>query len=247
MSDPSIELHLDPGVPLDAQAFAEAVQAFVPLVREANSDATWIIENLRVASAHVTITARGGGPDVQENLDRIIAGLGELREQPRIPDGFTPDMMRWARNLARASRGISVTSADKRVEADDSIAQHATEALTGHAESIGSVEGIFDRLNDRAGRHEAGLVDQSGTAVNCTFDDALRDEVIDAIRARRRVVAWGRLRRNAAGQKAQLHLWDIEAVESAPPKSITELVGVLGPGWKGDLNSVDFVRAQRES
>jgi hypothetical protein len=245
--DPSIELHLDAEASVVAQAFAEAVQAFVPLVREADCDATWVIEDLRLASAHVTIAAHGAGAGTQGALTRIVDGLSELREHARIPDGFTRDMVRCARDLARAARGISVISAGKRVEADSSVAEHAQEALTGHAESIGSVEGVFDRLNDRGSRHEVGLLDRSGLAVSCTFDDALRDEVIEAIRTKKRVVAWGRLRRNAAGQKAQLHLWDLEEVESTEPRSITELVGILGPGWKGDLNSVEFVRAQRES
>lgn len=245
MVDPEIELHIEPDGPADAQAFADAVQAFVPLVREADRKAAWVIDELRFSSAHVAVSAPGGGAAAQAGLELIMAGLQQLGREARVPDGFTTDMVRWARNLARSAVGVSTTLSNRRAVLDDVLADHAEQALVGKVESVGSVQRVFDRLFERDGRREVGIRDQSGATVTCTFDEALRDSVIDAIRSRQAMVGWGRLRRNIAGQKTTLQLWDIEPIDTAPTPPVDELIGVLGPEWTGGQSSVDFVRAQR--
>lgn len=242
-----VELHMAPGGPVDASAFAAAVQAFVPLVREADAGAEWIIEDLRPGSAHLTVVAPRGGRRAEQGLSRIFEGLAQLRVEPRIPDGFTNKMVQWAQHLAESGSGVSVSADATIVSLDEAVAHNAQEAVRGRRESIVSVEGVFDRLNEREGRHVVGMKDRTGRAVKCTFQDALRDEILDALRSRARVVAWGRLRRNGADQKTELDLWDIEEVTSDPAPSVDDLVGIFGPGWKGTMNSAEWVRAQRES
>lgn len=76
----------------------------------------------------------------------------------------------------------------------------------------------------------------------CSFPDDLVEEVRAALGER--VVAAGRVDRNALGQPVDVRLQSLYVLRDDGAPSVDDLVGIA-PGLTGGVDSVEYVAAQR--
>jgi hypothetical protein len=186
--------------------------------------------------------------DPDEVVGTVVRGLAALHEASTIPHGYTLPMMAYAQQLAGVKgkggiTGVSLSAGATIVQIDEVLARNAAEAVAGKVVSIGSVEGILDKVNFRNVR-EFGLIDErTGAAMKVTFGAEMDDAVKQAIGTA--VVVTGTLSRNSTGQKVSMRARSITAMAKRPPRPVEQLVGILGDDWTGGLDAVEFIRAQR--
>lgn len=234
-----------------AASFITAAQALVKLLDGASRDKiAWKVSTLATGSLRIGLTASrsADSADPQDVVDTVLSGLVTLRQASTIPHGYTLPMMGHAQQLAglKGKGGItdiSISAGATVVKIDEELARNAAEAVSGKAVSIGSVQGILDKVNFRNIR-EFGLIDErTGASMRVTFGSELDDAVKQAIDTP--VVVTGTLYRNATGQKVTMRARSIAALTKQPPRPVEQLVGILGDDWTGGLDSVDFIRVQR--
>lgn len=259
----AILVHLDGDEgEITGDAFIDAGQSLLDLAkgaasREDEQRVTWVLGRLSTGSATLGLTAHGPVSVIAAARDAIadvMAGLAQLQERAEMPPGFTEQMTRRARDLSRLAgrqgvAGVTVDS-DGTVPAvgplavTPAVGLHAEQALGAATEAVGSVHGVFDRLNLRDGRREVSLRDESsGRSVPCSFPPGMLARITDSLL--KSVTAWGTVRRNAAGQKVSLLMEEFELTEKEAPVPIRQLVGIFHEGWTGGQDSVTFVRSQR--
>lgn len=260
-----VRLHLGgPEGEIAGDAFLEAASAFLGLLdgaaQGAGDNPTWTVQDLAIGSANFAVQV-AGEPRATETAERsvrtVLDGLSTLREHAIMPTAFSEGMVRKVRTLAQTLerhgvRDISIgaqtgATTFEDISVDEVIGRHAEQALRTSSESLGSVEGVFDRLYLRDRRREAGLIDEvTGVAVNCTFPKEMTHRIQEALLSK--VVAWGVLRRNAAGQKLSLAIEDFETIgDPGPIEPVENFVGIFPEDWTGGRDSVEWVRGQRGS
>ncbi|MEV0285691.1 MULTISPECIES: hypothetical protein [unclassified Kribbella] len=234
-----------------ASCFLTAAQAMLKLLDGASREkVAWQVSTLAEGSLRIGLVASRSGDsgDPEQAVDTVLRGLATLHESSTIPHGFTLPMMSYAQQLAgvRGKGGIteiSVSVGATLVKIDEVLARNAEEAVASKVVSIGSVQGILDKVNFRKVR-EFGLIDErTGAAMRVTFGPELDEAVKQSIDTP--VVVTGTLSRNATGQKVTMRARTIASLAKQPPRPVEQLVGILGDDWTGGLDSVDFIRAQR--
>lgn len=236
---------------LSASQFLTASQTLLRLLDGASREkVAWQVTTLTEGSLRIGLSASrsGDSADAARVVETVVSGLRTLHHSSTIPHGFSVAMMKDAQLLASAKgkggiTDISLTSGAIVAEIDEVLAANAAAAVASKVVSIGSVQGILDKVNFRKDRWFGLIDDRTGISMKCVFGPELDAAVKAAIDTP--VVVTGTLSRNAAGQKVSMRARSIESLAKQPPTPVEQLVGVLGDDWTGGQDSVEFVRAQR--
>jgi hypothetical protein len=266
MERPEIEIVVDgPNDSVSVEVLAQAAETLRTLLHGTGAQG-WVVSALKVGSTHLAaappVSKDCHNRDAEE-FKRVVEGLIAVTsdEEPKGWDDSALD------SLVRLNNRVSEVSAlqgARVVTRSDSSTEHtfylderfAVKAenmlnkLKHSAQAFGSVTGVVDRFRSRNGNREFGLIDtESGRPVSVHFSKDDEDTVRKLIGIK--VVAWGMLRRNpSTNQKKILTMEGIKVINE--PNEISENVtvadfeGILGTDWTGGLDSVSWVRAQRD-
>lgn len=236
---------------LDVTLLRRAVDGFAELLGATGSGA-WTVSDLGLGSVITAARpAESSDLDVDEEFERILAGLIVLSEAPVAPRGWSDAMLKSVANLGDVTdyqgvEGIEMSFGDHAtLLVTSQTCQNARSALANGAESLGAVTGLVDRFYSRGGHRELGLVDEATSDTvtvryGRTYDEAVRDLI------GQRVTAWGLIRRTPGGKKQQLQLEGYAMAEPRSALGVDDVVGILGADWTCGQSSVDWVRGQRD-
>jgi hypothetical protein len=237
-----IELGLD-GERIGAQVLQESLGELLDLLHDAAEvvgldPQDWRVDDLRAASAHVSLAAPEGPAVVRE----LLSGVEFLRRSSRIPPQWSLRMVRKVQQLSShpGSRGtfavtLTAPSASDPVHLDSVVAAHAGEALSAEVVNLGSLRGRVDRWNEHSKRSEIGLSRDEGGTVTVKYGRALSERIVSQA-VGRRIEVWGKVKRNLADQVIEMTAEDFAVLEDeTPPVSIASLRG-LYEGRPGDLS-----------
>lgn len=221
--------------------FADAMEKFF----EGASDAEWSFVKLAVGSVITEAVPRVKSTEDRDAAFRaIIAGFGDLGDG-FMPKGWKIPALRGVTALGELGHRVTIAFTAESEGVDVApLAEAAGQLLESERVSIGSVEGVIERVNLH-GSPNCGIVDRAtGQIVTISFGRESRDKVMDLFHAQVQVVARGRLFRDITGRKKRLTL---ESLSPLPPRSgltVRDVAGALGPLPDG-MDSVSWVRRQR--
>jgi hypothetical protein len=122
---------------------------------------------------------------------------------------------------------------------------NAIAAVRIRHESYGSATGKLDIVNLRGRLPKINLLDQrTGDDVRCIFPQGLIDEAMALIG--QPVTVEGLLKRDTEGRKVSIEVTAIDRSDRPLPVPVGQLVGILGSDWTDGLDSVEWVRRQRD-
>lgn len=248
---------------IDAREFSRALEEFVQVLERVGGCLTprehpvhWRLERVAMGSIGVDVVPvlSDGGVDAPAALESVLAtvfaGFEELRREPRIPQGFDVRAVEVTKKLAaRAGRGglRSVTVVRPRTRQstplDPLVRDNAAAAVTATRESIGSVVGRLTMINVKGKPHFTVQDERAARPVRCNFEYKDIEQVKAGLG--RRVVAFGLLRRNKAGQVVRVDMRRLRVFpdDSALPTP-DDLAGA-DPEYGGGLSSVEYIRQVR--
>lgn len=232
---------------IDPRAVADAINAVDKILRnlDIKTPARLTVSQLRVGSAKF---------GVRTDPDRITAmqtGLAELRSSSLIPRGWSAESVAGLVDLRhvnsrRGVQGVQVRAREVIALIDETIAAHAQESIAPSPPSLGAVRGTLYRYNNNKSRRSAGIEDHlTGRIVEVSFPV----DLVSAVRAAldHEVEVWGEVRRDGNDRVVSIAITGIETVEeSLASVTLDDVAGILSPGWTGDLDSVEWVRRQRD-
>lgn len=198
-----IEIKID-GEKLRPEKFLEAAKSFFDLIQGVAKNVSekaidWTIA-VDKGSAILRATVENPTPKSKEAIQVICRGIRSLRSGIRaIPNGFTRDEIRAAKNLAalvdsRDIRSIFLKDGDLPEEISPNVLEVADSILSGEThQAFGSLEGKIDSLSDKHGFSCSIYVPQLGREVVCYFSkDDIQEEAIKGFR--KRVLVGGLIR-----------------------------------------------------
>lgn len=224
-----------------------------PLVRP-----RWVVEDMGhdLSFFTVRLTAADNALRERESLllpvSALVDGVHELREQPVLPDYYSESTVNRLVRVAQPRGGIERVSlatvngvAGRFEDLDDAVAQHGRQAIEGDEISIGSVTGFVHQIKKVKRGVRATVFDPvRHRAVSCSAPDGMEEQLRQAWP--HRVVARGKITRNARGQAIRIALSNLELLpehDSQRPPAVT-LRGAL-PGMTGGLTTEEFMREVR--
>lgn len=223
--------------------------------RAGRRNSTWAITHLGMGSVNTGLAPLEPGEGLGfAELDRIVSrtvdGFETAQREELIPDGWSTRAAQHARSLASRLGVGADTGMTLRLLVDDEVrrivdvtrraSQNLDKALSAKYTSIGSVIGRLDEINLHA-TPRAGVWPVRGGRVTVLFEHDQTDMMRSALG--KRVEAFGRLRRNAAGQIIDLKIRGLEMLpDSTPP--ITDLTG-LDPDLTDGMSPGDYLRELR--
>lgn len=256
MASVSMRVEGDPRQMDVAEALA-ALTALARLLAEWEDDSPrWRPVEVAISSLALVVEPASSDPSILERAKResmqLRAGLQSFSERAVIPHDWSDTKARLLRKAGahmNASAGITGLT----LIVDESPAIHITPVMLDNAiaavrirtESYGSARGKLDIVNLRGRRPKINLLDEStGDDVRCVVPNDLVDHVTSHIG--RIVEVEGLLHRDSEGRKVSIDVTDMQLVERPLPVPVSQLVGILGPDWTGGLDSVEWVRRQRD-
>lgn len=254
----SIELRVE-GDPaqMNVSGALTSLGAMARLITEWESDSPrWRPVQAHVNSLAITMAPISSDLNVLERAyaqaSAVMDGLQSLARSAQIPLGWSAKKVRLLRKAGKpmdATSGISGLTVNipgqMPVSITPLILEHAIEAVRVRSVSYGSAIGKLDIVNLRARKPRIQLLDQAtGADVKCEFPADLLEEGLS--RVGQVVAVEGLLSRNSEGEKVSIEVTSIREVERPLQPPIHQLVGILGGEWTGDMDSVEWVRQQRD-
>lgn len=226
-----------------AATFGQGVEAFLTLIREVAASVTGKREAIRwyvaVSAGSARVHAYPEPVEVEHETVRTVArtvqrGVSLLYTHAERPPHFNDRALEAAKTLAEiATRGDDET-VPVRVTADGASTTVATttvvnvETILGpHTEAIGSIEGRIDTISERGKRKFFVYDALTDRPVRCYFSSSLFDEVVDAFKARRRVVVAGLVRYRRDGEPVSVRVEDLRSIEGKRLPSFEDVRGIL--------------------
>ncbi|MGI8308406.1 hypothetical protein [Saccharopolyspora hattusasensis] len=231
---------------IDPRAVAEAIMAVDKILRGIASDspASFSVSGLSVGSAHISV--RGD----HYRVATVNEGLTTLSASATIPAGWGIESVTGLVELEhvrlrRGVEGVGLRINEAITAIDGVLAEHARQSIAPPPPSLGSVRGKLYRYNNDAKR-SAGLRDyRTGHVVDVHFPAHLTAEVRSALD--HEVEVWGEVRRDVEDRVRSISIAGIEVFEeSRVAVTLDDVAGILGPGWTGGLDPVEWVRRQRD-
>ncbi|MGC0273151.1 hypothetical protein ACO0LV_09165 [Pseudactinotalea sp. Z1739] len=210
------------------------------------SSASWAFTRLSVGSLDTAARPMVATEDeVQRELDGLAQGLAAL-EAGRLPRGWNREALSGIETLDGLAEVVMVgVGARFSHRPLSQIAEQAKSLLKVELPSLGSLEGVIDSVSLRGTSPRFGMIDAtSGKAVTVSFAQHFESPVLAFFHDRTRVLARGRLFRDAAGAKQRMTLSSLRALDAPTNLSVHDVVGALGDLPKG-VDSVEWIRRQR--
>jgi hypothetical protein len=214
----------------------------------------WFVDELRTGS--LVTDVRASGNVAEEVTNAFVRGVQHLESEATVPPFFTMEPLediQWiARHIgndgARGFRAIQLDSGES-AHVTPVTDAHITEALAARFESVGSVMGTIEMISIH-GRARANVYDlRNNRAIRCNIPEAERDRLVAEVTANlgKRVIAAGRIYRNASGEPIRVTLRSITVLPEA--ENLPGVADVVGsaPGYTGDLTTEEYMRRLRDA
>lgn len=194
--------------------------------------------------------------DMLVSVKALVAGVGDLEEQPIIPPLFAPKTVLRVADLATPRGGVQTVSlalyngdVSTHKVLSDPVRRNAAAAVKDFEVTYGSVTGMLSGVRDLAKRDVVRVTirDSVGKqAVDGFVPAAMAEDLRGAWR--HRVLMSGKIRRNAHGQTLRI---DVEHIERLPEgnsmrPSTDRLLGV-GTEWLDGMTVDDFLDQVRDA
>lgn len=267
MGCPQIEIVVDgPHGSVSIDVLAQAAETLRMLLHGTGAQG-WVVSTLKVGSTHLAaappVNTENHHRDTEE-FTRIVDGLDAVLsdDDPQGWDDSALDSLVRLNNQVRetsALQGARVvtrsgdSAAERTFCLDENFvdkAQRILQRLKESGQAFGSVTGVVDRFRSRNGSREFGLIDmESDRPVSVHFSEEDEDTVRNLIGTK--VVAWGMLRRDPKTNHKKFLTMEGIKVANEPnetPHNVTidGFEGILGADWTEGLDSVSWVRSQRD-
>lgn len=200
------------------------------------------LSDLKIGSARIDIRASVSAVTIASD------GMLALTDGPGMPEGWTPEALRYMVKLGEVRRRAGVEDILVSLDAvsrtiDKVLIENAQESLAPWPASLGSVQGRLFRYNDD--KREAGIVDEvTGEKVKVTVPAEYADMVVAEML--KDVCVWGEIHHTPTGRIDRIIAEGIERLpDPAPPAPISELADILGSDFTGGVDAVEWVRRQR--
>jgi hypothetical protein len=183
---------------------------------------------------------------------RVGDGLRYLAKHASIPAGWSPRKARLLRKAgAHMQAGSGITGLSITIDPAEPIyitpvmLENANAAVKVRLLSYGSAVGKLDIVNLRSRKPKIQLLDQqTGDDVKCEFSPELLDQAMSLVG--KVVAVEGLLKRDTEARKVSIEVTGLSQVERQIQPPISELIGILGPDWTGGVDSVEWIRQQRD-
>lgn len=225
---------------ISAAAFHTALAASLQLVQEAAatlgvSAGQWNVADLSLGS----ITFALENPAAPGAATLVRTGLELLTDRAAIPPQWNQSMVCKARDLGRLTgaggvHGVSVgTPGEPVLQLSGEFTANAEQAIQAREVSLGSVQGVVDKWDERRGR-QVGLTLEDGATITATYPRELGGRILRESLGQK-IEARGEVRRNAEGQRVSLVMHDFTVLTPDLPIGVEALAGLyreLGDaGW----------------
>ncbi|MDE0047823.1 MAG: hypothetical protein OXU19_18515 [bacterium] len=250
------------GDAIQPRRFADAVRLFHQLLDDVDAAHSpgdqptirWRIGELKSGSAVVSFVEAGRRPNGHADLDvprLCVRGVRELEDAISEPATFglaaLGRIQRIGRVIGDGVSGFELESpaSGERVEFTPAAAGHARKLLA-RSYTLGAVEGRLEAVNTHGSLRFTVWDDFSGYSVRCGFDEALIDEVVEALRMRTKVLVTGRVRRDADGRPREIsEISELRALGAAyQRRSVLDLEGVYAAMEGHSLDYLTEIRGE---
>lgn len=231
---------------ISAAAFQTALAASLQLVQEAAATlgvnaGQWNIAALSLGS----VTFALENPAAPGAATLVRTGLELLSSRVAIPPRWSQSMVRKARDLGRLTgsggvHGVAVsTPGDPLLRLTGEFAANAEQALQAREVSLGSVQGVVDKWEDRR-THQIGLTLSDGATITATYERQMAGRVLrDALG--QRIEARGEIQRNAEGQRVSLKMHDFTVLLDRTTVGVDSLAGLFHELGDAGLTAMDVL------
>lgn len=230
---------------IDPRAVAEAITALDKILRSLSNDSgvPITLSALSIGSANIGIRTS------EWSVTTLREGMVNLSEVPTVPVGWSIDTVAGLLDLEQVRKRAGVEEIGLRITdtvqfIDQLLTDNAKASIAPPRPSLGSVRGELYRYNGQ--RRIAALRDyRTLRAVEVRFPSALAEAVRGALD--REVEAQGVVTRDLHDQVKSIDLTELEVVVVSKEKTTLEsVIGLFGPEWTDGLDSVEWVRRQRD-
>lgn len=236
---------------ITVEAFADAVTAFLEVVREVTAEMTgsakeieWLVA-VESGSAQVSFIAERSKPTtpVRQVTAAVYGGMKELDQHPterrpiKRPKHFTDHAVQRAKEISQLAERKRVESIRVRRSREHNAitretALNASRILEARPTEVGSIEGQLQMLSVRHRMHFAIWDDLHDREVRCYIpasNEALYDQAHAAMR--QRVAVFGVVRLTEAGEPTSIQVKDIEVFpDPSELPTADEIYGILSEG-----------------
>lgn len=224
--------------------------------RGQNASLEWLITNVSTGSLVVETEPRSllvdkdFGPEVAKVY---VDGWAKIEHEGTSPPYLTEQGMDAARRIVRrigkdGIEGIVVTGPERSVTISPEASAHMDQLIPVKYRSLGSAEGTLETISVHGSPRFTIYHSRTKKAVRCDIpatDSTLLDRAKEALG--RRVIARGRLERNARGEPVRIKAERLRILrERKDLPTIAELGGKY-PDFTGGLRSEEYVRRMRDS
>lgn len=243
----SLTLGLDLGGKIPLERFIQAVQDFLDILRDVDSQTTqraggslnWVIDDLSGGSAHVNVV-----PEPRDELtplwaastvvDHFSRGIAILATEGVTPPFFTDRSVRKAHALTSLVSEAGITQVGFRMRGQEvtltrAMVDRAVRQLEGQLKAIGTVEGTLETVSVHGAAFFNVYRAVTGEPVRCTFPRELLDRVKAALS--RRVLVRGTIHTRPNGNITSVRVRELEVFpdESELP-TVATMRGILNHG-----------------
>lgn len=233
----------------------DILQALGPVVSPAEGGAVeWVVTKSIIGSFTVEI-APYNNPVVGAAIrETFLQGMDQITRRAERPDAFDDDILKKAKHLSSIlnrddTTRITVSSVDndREVHVSQHIAANVDALIGVRYEEIGAVEGHIEAVNLHRGNVFSIYEFLSGRRVECSFGDEISEDVIAALKSRRRAIVYGVVRTNARGEPLSVRAERIEQLRTRDElPSISDLRGI-DPDFTGGMDAAEYIRTMRDA
>ena len=224
----------------------------------------WVVSRLRDSPDSLLVrvaaeaTRRRDTSSMLAPAEALVSGVDALQRVPEVPQYYTESTVERVLKIGEPGQGVeevSFATVNNGTDIDyvavsGPVRQNAREAVRGAETSLGSVAGWLDQMNAR--RVAKGIL------VVSLFDPLTRRAVTGYVPAsmephvhelwRHRVLARGRVTRNARGQAVRIRIEGFELLpeDDSARASVDDVLGI-DRNWTGGQDVDEYVREARRA
>lgn len=240
---------------LDAAVALDLLRGLLDVVTDDGTRTTWHPVDVHPGSLVMTVLPKTDAAGTATSLARARKRMRSIEDLREGRPGAEQLSLKTIRKLvqlgnkitaANGVEGLSLSQGDDvTARVDAATITHGEALIEGTHESVGSVTGRLDLISARRGRRHVEVSTSEDGVVKCDVPAALWRRTLDLMD--QDVVVDGVLHRNAFGTRTRIEALRIDPVPPRPlPPTVEELTGILEPDWTGGLDSVEWVRQQRD-
>ena len=223
--------------------------------RGQNASLEWLITNVSTGSLVVETEPRSllvdkdFGPEVAKVY---VDGWAKIEHEGTSPPYLTEQGMDAARRIVRrigreGIKSIVVAGPERSVTISPKASAHMDQLVPVKYRSLGSAEGTLETISVHGSPRFTIYHSRTKKAVRCDIpatDSTLLDRAKEALG--RRVIARGRLERNARGEPIRIKAKELRIFRKEKDLPTIAELGGKYPDFTGGLRSEEYVRRMRD-